>query len=193
MGVLLVSAEKIKAFTSINDNVDEALLLSNIQVATDIGLQNILGTKYLNLIKNKAQANTLSAAETTLLQEYIQPYLIQRSYYECIPEIWSRIMNKSIIVGNTEQGSSVSAGDMRYMRSIAEDRFGFYAQRLMDYIKNNPNDFPEYFSYSSTDGMPPSKENYFSGIHISSSMPRKLPPKGIKGYLDPSSDYYCCD
>lgn len=193
MGVLLVSAEKIKSFSSINENVDEALLLSNIQVATDLGLQNILGTKYLNLIKNKAQNNTLTAAETTLLQDYIQPYLIQRSYYECIPEIWSRIMNKSIVVGNTEGGSAVSASEMKYLRSITQDRYEFYAQRLMDYIKNNPNDFPQYFSYSSTDGMPPSKENYFSGIHITNSMPRKLPPKGIKGYLDPSSDLFCCD
>ena len=102
-------------------------------------------------------------------------------------------MNKGIVVGNTEGGNSVSAGDMRYLRSITEDRFSFYAQRLMDYIKNHPNDFSLYFSYSSTDGMAPSKENYFSGIHITNSMPRKLPPKGIKGYLDPSSDYYCCD
>lgn len=193
MGILLVSAEKIKAFTNINENVDEALLLANIQIATDIGLQNLLGTKYLNHIKDAAQNSTLTSAETTLLQDYIQPYLIQRSYYESIPEIWARIMNKSIIVGNTEQGSPVSASEMKYLRSITQDRYEFYAQRLIDYIKNNPNDYPEYYSYSSTDGMPPKKENYFNGIHISNSMPRKLPPKGIKGYLDPSSDLYCCD
>ena len=193
MGVLLVSAEKIKAFTNINENVDEALLLANIQIATDIGLQYILGTKYLNHIKSAAQNNTLTGPETTLLQDYIQPYLIQRSYYESIPEIWARIMNKSIIVGNTEQGSPVSASEMKYLRSITQDRYEFYAQRIMDYLKNNSGDFPEYFSYSSTDGMPPIKENYFSGIHITNAMPRKLPPKGIKGYLDPSSDLYCCD
>ena len=103
-----------------------------------------------------------------------------------------RIMNKSIIVGNTEQGTAVSASDMKYLRSVVRDRAEFYSQRLMDYIKDNPNDYPLYFSYSSNDGMPPSKENYFGGIHITNAMPRKLPPKGIKGYLDPSSDYYCC-
>ena len=192
MPVLLVSAEKIKSFSSINENVDEALLLSNIQVATDIGLQTLLGTKYLNHIKNAAQGNTLTPAETTLLQDYIQPYLIQRSYYESLPQIWSRVMNKSVIVGNTEGGSPVTASEMRYLRSITQDRYEFYAARLMDYLKNNPNDFPQYYSYTSTDGMPPTKENYFNGIHITNAMPRKLPPKGIKGYLDPSSDYYCC-
>lgn len=191
MGILLVSAEKIKAFTNINDNVDEALLLSNIQIAEDIGLQTLLGTQFYNHIKNAAQGNTLTGPETTLLQNYIQPYLIQRAYYESIPNIWMRIMNKSIVVGNTEQGTAASPGDMKYLRNMTQDRYEFYAQRMMDYLKDNPNDFPIYFSYSSNQGMPPSKENYFSGIHIQPGM-RKLPPMGIKGYLDPSSDLLCC-
>ena len=191
MGILLVSADKIKAFTNINDNVDEALLLSNIQIAEDIGLQTLLGTHFYNHIKNAAQASTLTGPETTLLQNYIQPYLIQRAYYESIPNIWMRIMNKSIVVGNTEQGTATSSGDMKYLRNMTQDRYEFYAQRMMDYLKDNPNDFPIYFSYSSNQGMPPSKENYFSGIQISPGM-RKLPPMGIKGYLDPSSDLLCC-
>ena len=192
MGYLLVSAQKIKAFTEINENVDEALLLSNIQIAEDVGLQTILGSKFYNHIKSSAQGNTLTGPETTLLQNYIQPYLIQRAYYECIPAIYMRVMNKSIVVGNTEQGSPISSGDMKYLRNIARDRYEFYSQRLMDYLKDNSNDFPIYFSYSSNEGMKPSKENYFGGIHIEPGM-RKLPAPGIRGYLDPSSDLLCCD
>jgi len=191
MGVLLVSADKLKAFTNINDNVDEALLLSNIQIAEDIGLQTLLGTQFYNHIKSAAQAGTLTGPETTLLQNYIQPYLIHRAYYESIPNIWMRVMNKSIVVGNTEQGTAASAGDMKYLRNMTRDRYEFYSQRMMDYLKDNPNDFPIYFSYSSNQGMSPSKENYFGGFHIQPGM-RKLPPVGIKGYLDPSSDLLCC-
>lgn len=192
MGVLLVSAEKLKAFSNINQNVDEALLVSNIQIAQDIGLQTLLGTQFYTEIKNKAQSDTLNGPETTLLQDYIQPYLIHRAYYESIPNIWMRVMNKSIVVGNTEQGSAVSAGDMKYLRNMTQNRYEFYAQRLMDYIKDNPNDYPTYFSYSSNQGMAPQKENYFGGIHIPPGG-RKLPPPGIKGYLDPSSDLCCKD
>lgn len=192
MGILLVSEEKIKAFTSINDNIDSSLLVTNIQISQDIGLQTILGTQFFNEIKDKAQAGTLNTAETTLLQDYIQPYLIQRAYYECIPTLYMRVMNKSITIGNTEQGSAVSAGDMKYLRNTIQNRYEFYGQRLIDFIKDNPNDYPTYFSYSSNEGMSPSKENYFGGIHIPPGV-RNLPPKGIKGYLDPSSDLLCCD
>ena len=191
MGYLLVSSSKIKAFTEINENVDEQLLLSNIQIAEDTGLQTILGTQFYKHIKSAAQGNTLTGPETTLLQDYIQPYLIQRAYYECIPAIYMRIMNKSIVVGNTAQGSAISTADMKYLRSIAMDRYEFYAQRLMDYLKDNSNDFPIYFSYSSNQGMAPSRENYFGGFQVSPGF-RKLPPPGIKGYLDPSSDLLCC-
>jgi hypothetical protein len=191
MGVLLVSADKLKAFTNINDNVDEALLLSNIQIAEDIGLQTILGTKFYNHIKSAAQNSTLTGPETTLLQNYIQPYLIHRAYYESIPNIWMRVMNKSITIGNTEQGSAASASDMRYLRNMTQDRYEFYSQRMMDYMKDHSNDFNIYFSYSSNQGMAPSKENYFGGVQISPGF-RKLPPMGIKGYLDPSSDLLCC-
>jgi len=194
MGVLLVSASKIKSFTSINAGVDEALLLSGIQMASDIGLQNILGTKMYNHILDAAENSTLTGPETTLLQDYIQPYLIQRAHYEILPDIWARQQNKGIIIGNTEQGVGVSASDMRYMRSMIMDRYEFYAQRLMDYLKNNPNDFPIYYSWSSTDGMPPSKENYFSGIHITNQMPRRLAPSWIKGgYISPTDDQCCKD
>ena len=190
--VLLVSASKIKSFTSINEGVDDALILQGIQIGTDIGLQGLLGTKFLNHIKNGAENNTLTAAETTLLQDYIQPYLIQRAHYEILPTLWTRQQNKGIIIGNTEQGNGVGASDMRYLRQMIMDRYEFYAQRLMDYLQNNPNDFPMYYSWSSTDGMPPTRENYFSGVHITNSSPRKLPARYIKGgYISPTSDYCC--
>lgn len=196
--VLLVSAKKIKAFTEVNDNVDEALLLANIQIAQDLGLQGLLGTKFYFHILNGAQNNTLTGPETTLLQEYIQPYLLWRATWEALPTLLMRVMNKSVIVGTTEQGSSVSTKDLNYLRNLHENRFSFYAQRLMDYIKNNPSDFPLYFQFTSTDGMPPSKENYYAGLHIEPGK-RRLPKVGtasyygnIPSYGDRTDPDYCC-
>lgn len=192
MGVLLVSAQKIKAFTNLNESIDEALLTANIQIASDLGLQSLLGSLFYNYILDGAQNNTLNSVEVNLLQNYIQPYLIHRAYWECIPNIWMRAMNKSIIVGNTEQGTAVSAGDMKYLRNITQDRFEFYAQRLMDEIINHPGNYPLYFQYTSTDGMPPERENYFGGIHISNAQPRHISP--VAPYRYPfDSIYYGCN
>lgn len=195
---LLISAKKVKSFTEVNENTDEILLLANIQIAQDLGLQGVLGSKFLQHILNAARNNTLTGPETTLLDEYIAPYLLWRATWEALPTLWMRVMNKSIIKGNTEQGVHIDKGDLTYLRNIHQSRYEFYAQRMMDYIKNNPSDFPIYFQYTSTDGMAPMKQNYNAGLFIDTGK-RKLPKVGTAGgygsipsYTDYTDPDYCC-
>lgn len=198
--LLLVSPEKIKDFTQVNSNVSEEILLPEVLVAQQIGLQTLLGTKFYNHILSVVQNGTYTAAEKTLVDDYIQPYLLFRAYYEVLPAIFMRVMNKTIVIGNTEQGSAITTKDLTYLRNIAMDRFQWYSQRLMDYIQNNQGDYPIYFQWTSTDGMKPSKENYFGGIHIPPTAPRHIPSfnkyyprfKNVPSYYDPTRDY-CCD
>jgi hypothetical protein len=196
--ILLVSPKKIKNFTEVNANVDEILLLASVQVAQSIGLQTLLGTKFLNHIENAASNNTLTSPETTLLNDYIQPYLLWQAVYESFPTLFMRVMNKSIIIGNTEQGSAVDTKQFNSLRQIHSDRAQFYAQRMMDYLVVRPSDFPLYFQYSSLDGLPPSQENYYAGIHIQPG-PRRLPRVGtaysrggIPAYFDRTYPGVCC-
>lgn len=195
--VLLVSAQKVKSFTETNSNVDEQLLLAGVQVAQDLGLQNLLGTSFYQHMLDAAQSNTLTPQETTLLQDYIQPYLLWRATWESLPTLWMRVMNKSVIVGQTEQGVPVDKSNLTYLRQIHESRYEFYAQRMMDYIRNNPSYYPLYFAYTSTDGMAPAQENYYGGLYFDTGR-RKLPRLtkggyyGIPSYTDPTDPNYCC-
>ena len=74
--VLLLSQTKLKAFTTINQNTDEALLTSCVFMAQELGLQTLLGTKgydyYTNLVKSvQLSGATLSQADSIMLNEYI--------------------------------------------------------------------------------------------------------------------------
>ncbi len=73
MGVLLISETKLKAFTNINKNVDMDVLKAEIQIAQDIHLQTILGTKFYDHLLNQVSStgNTFNADELTLVNEYI--------------------------------------------------------------------------------------------------------------------------
>ena len=173
--VILVSEEKVKAFSSINDNVSVELLLPSIGISQDIGLQSLLGTKFLDHLKDAVSNNTLTSAESLLLDEYISAYLIHRGYWEVLPDIFFRMKNKGISIGLSENSSPASVDDMRYLRSIQQNRFEFYQHRMLDFIKNNQSDYPDYFSWSSTDGMKPIKAPYFGGIHITSGRRKPLP------------------
>jgi len=166
MGVILVSQGKLKAFTTINENVDVELLLPNIQIAQDY-LAITTGTKLLEHLLLAVSGGTLTTDEVTLLEDYIQPYLLHRAYYEAIPSIWVRMMNKGVIEGNTEQGTSVDAGSMKYLRNIQQNRYEFYLQRLLDYLNAYSSLYPQYNTWTNKDGLPPSKhQNYFSGVVV---------------------------
>jgi hypothetical protein len=197
--VLLISETKLKAFTTINQNVDMALLVSCIFMAQELGLQTLIGTKgydyYTNLVKQvQLSGATMSQPDKIMLDDYIAPYLIHRAYYEAMPEIFARKMNKAIVVGNTEQGSSVDLKGMAYLRDIEQGRYEFYSQRMQDRIRSYSNDYPWYYSYSDKDGMPNSKQTYFSGIHIAPGM--RYPPRtnswygNLPRYRGP--EYECC-
>lgn len=197
--VLLISETKLKAFTTINQNVDMALLVSCIWMAQELGLQTLIGTKgydyYMNLVQQvQLSGATMSSPDKIMLDDYIAPYLIHRAYYEAMPEIFARKMNKAITVGNTEQGTSIDIKGMSYLREIEQGRYEFYAQRMQDRLRSFPNDYPWYYSYTDKDGMPNSKQTYFSGIHLEPGMrypPRKNSWAGnLPAYW--GREYDCC-
>ena len=178
--VLLISETKLKAFSTLNQNIDMALLVSTIYMAQELGLQTLIGTRgydyYMDLVKSvQLSGGTMSQADSIMLNDYIAPYLIHRSFYEAMPEVFARKMNKAIIVGSSEQGSSIDIKGMSYLREIEQGRYEFYAQRLMDRVQAFPSDYPWYFNYTQQDGMPSSSQTYFAGIHFAPGMRR--PPR----------------
>jgi hypothetical protein len=171
MGVLLISETKLKAFTNINKNVDMDTLKAEIQIAQDIHLQTLLGTKFYHHLLDQVSAtgNTFNADETILVNDYIAPYLIQKAYAEAIPHLHYRTMNRGIVKGDMEFGQGVDADTMKYLRSIQNQRADFYMTRLQDYLLTGrgQNKFPQYLSSSTIDGMMPARnEKYVNGIYL---------------------------
>lgn len=171
MGVLLISEIKLKAFTNINKNVDMDVLKAEVQIAQDIHLQTLLGTKFYDHLLSQVSStgNTFNGDELTLVNDYISPYLIQKAYAEAIPHLHYRTMNRAIVQGEMESATAVDTDTMKYLRSIQNQRADFYMTRLQDYllIGRGQNLFPEYLSSSTIDGMLPNKqEKYVNGIYL---------------------------
>ena len=171
MGVLLISETKLKAFTNINKNVDIDVLKAEIQIAQDIDLQTILGTKFYNHLLSQVSAtgNTFNADELTLVNDYIAPFMIQTAYFNAIPHIHYRTMNRGIVEGTMENATSVDLETMKYLRTIQKQRADFYMTRLQDYllIGKGQNKFPDYTTQSTIDGkIPDRSQKYNNGIFL---------------------------
>lgn len=183
--VLLVSETKLKNFTTLHQNLDVALLTPMIYLAQELHLQPVIGTKgydyYMNLVKSvQLSGGTMSPADRIMLEDYIAPIVIWGAYYECIPEIWARKMNKGIVVGNTEQGNAIDLKGMQYYRDNAMSKYQFYIQRLLDRVQAYSGDYPWFYSYNDKDGMPSTNQNYFGGITFSPGFRR--PPNKNSWY-----------
>ena len=168
---LLISEGKLKAFTNTNKNVDLDAIRAEIGIAQDIHLQPLLGTKFYDQLLNQISVtgNTFNADELTLVNDYIAPFLIQTAYFEMIPHLHYRTMNRAIVQGEMESATAIDLSTMQYLRTIQGQRADFYKMRLQDYLitGRGQNLFPAYNTYSTIDGMIPDKSSkYNSPIYL---------------------------
>jgi hypothetical protein len=178
--VLLISELRLKSWTNINKNVDMDAIRAEIGVAQDLHLMPLLGAKfYYHLLSQvSSTGNTFNADELTLVNDYISPFLVNKSYAEMLPHLHFRTMNRAVVEGNMESANAVSIETMKYLRGLQQQRADFYMQRMLDYLNTGygQNKYPDYVNYTSMDGITPNKvQKYNPGIVL-----RQTTRKGYK-------------
>ena len=163
--VLLISEQKIKNFSDIDQNVTSAVLLPFISVVQQTKLEYIIGGKYYQQLLDGVINSNLSTNDTNFLEYFAQPMLIWAAYAECLPSIFMRIKNNGIVTGAE---NTVTIKEMQYMQTRADDRSQFFEQRMIEQIIWNSNLYPSVFNYSTQNGMQPHLgKNYYSGVELS--------------------------
>ena len=162
--VLLISEQKLKNFTDIDQNVTTAVLLPFISVVQQTKLEYIIGGRYyLELLDGVINSN-LNTNDTNFLEYFCQPLLVWAAYAECLPYIFMRIKNNGIVTGAE---NTITIKEMEYMQTRADDRSQFFEQRMIEQIIWNSNLYPSVFNYSTQNGMRPHLgKNYFSQVEL---------------------------
>jgi len=202
MGVLLISEIKLKNFTNINKNLDMDVLKAEIQAAQDIELQTLLGSKFYHHLLDQVNAtgNTFNVNEKILIDDYIQPFLINTAYFNAMPQIMYRTMNRGIVEGTMENAKSVGVETFKYLRSIQKQRADFYSQRLLDYLLTGrgQNKFPDYLTASTIDGMIPDRiAKYNNSLFLKHSTRkgwnmRDIYRSGTQVYSEQAANWWNC-
>ena len=163
--VLLISEQKLKNFTDIDQNVTSAVLLPFISVVQQTKLEYIVGGKYYKRLLEGVINSNLSSTDANFLEYFAQPLLIWAAYSESLASVFMRIKNNGIVTGAE---NTVTIKEMQYMQQRADDRSQFFEQRMIEQIIWNSNLYPDIFNYSTENGMPPHLgKNYFSGVELS--------------------------
>jgi hypothetical protein len=141
---LIISEEKLREFTDINDNLDSKLLMNAVREAQDIYLQRLTGTSLYEYILNEIDANTLSGNYKKLVDDFIQPYLIYASYWESLDAIYTRPRNNGLLQPTGGENSEKADGTWyNRKREMADNKMQYYGERLTNYLIQNESQFPQ--------------------------------------------------
>lgn len=140
----IISEEKLREFTDINDNLDSKLIKNGVREAQDIYLQRLTGTSLYEFILAEIDAGTLSGNYKTLVDDFIQPFLIYAAYWELLDAVMWRPRNNGLLTP-TGGENSVNVDDKNYnrKRQAVENKRDYYAERLTNYLIQNQAQFPE--------------------------------------------------
>lgn len=162
--VLLVSEQRMKQWTSLDNNIRIDVLTPSILQAQDIYIQDTLGTAFYTRLKQGVVQNDLTADESLFLKDYVGPCLIQYALYLLLPSLKYKMVEKGILNGTSEETQPTTLDEMKYLRESAMDTAEFYNKRMLEFLQDNPGMFTLYTN-PGIDGMMPNKRNpYFSGL-----------------------------
>tara|TARA_R110000772_G_scaffold77311_2_gene166597 strand:+ start:231 stop:821 length:591 start_codon:yes stop_codon:yes gene_type:complete len=167
---LFITEDKLKSFTGIGENVDPVTLYPYVLQSQELFIQQTLGTKLYNAVKNYVVDNVINgtpipAVYKTLLDDYISNTVVYYTYYLAIPHIKYKTTNKGILSGTSEVGESVALEEVQFLMNQVNNTAQFYNERLRDYLNAYQENYPEYQSYTNKDGMAPRRgTSYYTGL-----------------------------
>lgn len=144
--VYLISEQLLKSRTPINDNVDSNELRFCILTAQNINIQETLGEKLYRKILDDVSTSSISGNYKDLLDRYIQPSLIQWSYFHGLDNFFIKWVNVGLVQNTNEQGSAIDFRSFQYLKNNAKSTAEFYDDLTRRYLCAKASLFPEYNS-----------------------------------------------
>ena len=140
----ILSEAKLRQFTDLNDSVDTSLLKNAVREAQDIMLQRIIGTPLYKSILNKIDTSTLTGVYLTLVNDYIQDFLLYAAYYEALEAIYIRPRNNGLLTPTGgENRIETDRSLFNVKRQNVLNKMEFYADKLSAYLAEEQNLYPE--------------------------------------------------
>jgi hypothetical protein len=165
--VYFVSVTYLKDNTPLNENLDDKLLKSSIKEAQEIYIRDVIGSGIYDELQDQAYNGTLTGDNTTLLDSYIAPCLKYYTLTESMLPMTFKFMNKSVASRNSENATAITPQELSLIEQRYRDKAEYYAERLRDFLKENPTIYPNYLNPGTGfDVIRPKNTAFFGGMYL---------------------------
>jgi len=161
---LWIKRDDLVRNTLISGNLDTDRFVQFISIAQDIHIQNYTGTKLYDKISADIIANTLANPYLALVNDYLQPMLIQWALCEYLPFAAYTVGNGGVFKHNSENSTTAEKIEVDYLVGKARDLAQYYTDRFITYMSYNQASFPEYNSNNNADVYPDTDSNFSSWV-----------------------------
>ena len=169
--ILLVSEEKLKAFTTVNENVSPQLLIPYILNSQNTYLVNLIGSSFLKELYLQVRTNTVTQANRFILDEYIGQVVLQYGLMMALPFLKYKILNKSILSPKSETSDSIDLDELKYLVAQVKNTAEQYAMLLQRYLFWHSNEYLLWNNALAMDGVIPDKGNVYTAPLVTSHYP----------------------
>lgn len=160
--VLFITRTDLVRSSVLSGNVDSDKFLQFIEIAQEIHIQNYLGTKLYDKLRNDITGDSLTGNYTTLLEDYVKPMLIHWAMVEYLPHAAYTIGNGGAYKHSSENSVAMEKEEIDFLSNKHRDIAEHYTRRFIDYMSFNNSKFPEYNTNNNED-MHPDKDSIFQG------------------------------
>lgn len=165
--VYLIGETYLKSKSKLGESLDMDILNPLIYEAQEMQLQPILGTTLYKEILSQVSANTLTAANKTLLDDHVLPCLVKWVEYEAPLELTYKFSSKGLVRRTGEDTEAVGSDEIKELMDRLKNKAEWYSERVTKFLCENEADYPSYRDPGSGhDVIQPNTNNYQTGFFL---------------------------
>lgn len=138
-----ITENYLKDKTPITRNVDSGDIMPFVETASDMWVQDILGSYFYFIILDKFNDMSLGADEIVLVN-LIKPVVAWRAGSDAVYGVHYALRNKGIQVQNGENSDAAIKDEVVMMKRHYDQKAEFYEERLRRYLVLNKNKFSDF-------------------------------------------------
>ena len=163
---LFISEQFLKDISTVNLNVDSKVIMNSILYAQEMNILPVCGSNLYNELITQVTNNSLTEANSNLIENYIKLCLVQFTLFELVDYLVYRFEPKGVLKLKSDNAEVISRAEILDLKEKFRDKGEWYATRLSKYLCANSSLYPAYSVQSAQDALYPKKENFSIGLYL---------------------------
>lgn len=131
---------EVKNLVLSNSNFDTKYLKNHILSSQRRYLRDFLGEQYYDELTSQVAGSSLTADNSTVLEDYVKPCLAYYVVYEALPNVRNQITKGGIMNNISDTSEQSSFADFSHMRNDILGKADYLKEEISRYIKDEQKD-----------------------------------------------------